>query len=66
LVHSSKSDDTLKTKLQNVNALWVQYDVVIVTPTVESGVDFNVPHFHKMFAILSSGSTSQRGLANDC
>lgn len=45
-----------------MNELWIQYDVVIVTPTVESGVDFNVPYFDKMFTILSSGSTSQRGL----
>jgi hypothetical protein len=62
LLHSSKSDDGLKEKLQDVNALWVKYDVVIITPTVEAGVDFNVEHFDQMFTILSSKSTSQRGL----
>jgi hypothetical protein len=62
LLHSSKSDDGLKEKLQDVNALWIQYDVVIITPTVEAGVDFNVDHFDQMYTILSNKSTSQRGL----
>jgi hypothetical protein len=62
LLHTSKGDDELKRKLQTVNELWVQYDCVICSPTVESGVDFNVEHFDKMYIILASGSTSQRGL----
>lgn len=62
LLHTSKCDDELKSKLQTVNELWCQYDCVIASPTVEAGVDFNVEHFDKMYVILASGSTSQRGL----
>lgn len=62
LLHTSKCDDELKRKLQTVNELWIQYDCVIASPTVEAGVDFNVEHFDKMYVVLASGSTSQRGL----
>lgn len=62
LVHSSTSDDSLKTKLQTVNEFWIDYDLVICTPSVESGVDFNVEYFDRLYVVLSSGSTHQRGL----
>lgn len=62
LVHSSKSDDNLKEELKNVNSFWTKYDLVMSTPSVESGVDFNVDHFDKLYVVLSEGSTSQRGL----
>ena len=62
LVHSSGSDDSLKTELQTVNEFWIKYDLVICTPSVESGVDFNVQYFDKLYVVLSSGSTHQRGL----
>ena len=62
LVHSSKTDDELKQKLQTVNEYWINYDCVIITPTVEAGVDFNVKHFNAQYIVLSTGSTSQRGL----
>jgi hypothetical protein len=62
LLHSSKTDDTLKEELQNVNEFWIRYDLVACSPSIEAGVDFNVEHFDKMYVILSSGSTSQRGL----
>jgi hypothetical protein len=62
LVHSSMTDDELKQKLQIVNEFWTQYDLVICSPSVESGVDFNVEYFEKMYVILSDGSTHQRGL----
>lgn len=67
LLHYSKSNDKLKQKLRTVNDLWNKYDLVIITPTVEAGVDFNVKsHFDQMYVILSTGSTSQRGLLQMC
>jgi hypothetical protein len=67
LLHYSKSHDALKTQLKNVNDLWTEYEMVIITPTVEAGVDFNVKeHFDKLYVVLSLGSTSQRGLLQMC
>jgi hypothetical protein len=67
LLHYSKSDDALKTQLKNVNDLWTEYEMVIITPTVKAGVDFNVKeHFDKLYVVLSLGSTSQRGLLQMC
>jgi hypothetical protein len=67
LLHYSKSDDSLKQQLTKVNSLWNKYDMVIITPTVEAGVDFIVTnHFDKMYVVLSTGSTSQRGLLQMC
>jgi hypothetical protein len=67
LLHYSKSDDALKTQLKNVNDLWTEYEMVIIMPTVEAGVDFNVKeHFDKLYVVLSLGSISQRGLLQMC
>lgn len=61
--HYGSGDDSLKQELQDVNSWWIQFDAVIVTPTVESGVDFNVKnYFYKQYVVLSSGSTHPRGL----
>lgn len=62
ILHYSKSDDEKKKKLIDVNVLWINYQVVIITPTVEAGVDFFTKYFDKMYIILSSKSTTQRGL----
>jgi hypothetical protein len=66
LLHSSKSDDELKIKLENVDNLWIDYQVVIITPCIEAGVSFNKSHFDRIFIILSDKSTSQRGLLQMC
>jgi hypothetical protein len=60
-IHTSKTDDSLFNDLNDVNTFWSQFDIVIYSPTIESGVDFNVEHFDKMYCILCSKSTSQRG-----
>ena len=52
------SDDRLKEKFMDVNAFWSQYKVVIYTPTIDAGVDFNIrDYFDRMYCFLSSGST---------
>ncbi|AYV85584.1 MAG: DEAD-like helicase [Satyrvirus sp.] len=62
IIHTSKTDDELKNKLVNVNELWINYQVVCYSPTIESGVDFNIKHFDKMFCIIKDGflTCSQR------
>jgi hypothetical protein len=61
-LHTSTTDDSLKAELKDVNNFWVNFDLVIASPTIEAGVDFNVEHFDRMYVVLSSGSTSPRGL----
>lgn len=55
-------DDNIKKKLLNVEKEWIKHQLVIITPCVESGVSFNVPHFYKQYAIINDKSTSPRGL----
>lgn len=61
IVHCSKSDDSQKKLLNDVNNYWI-VSVVLISPSIESGVDFNVEYFDKIYIILSNLSTSQRGL----
>ncbi len=63
VLHTNKTDDKLKNRLENVNDFWSQYQIVLYSPTIESGIDFNKKHFHKIYAIIKSGqlTTSQRG-----
>jgi len=60
ILHCSKSDDELKEKLQDVNELWAQYQLVIFTPCIESGLNFDCEHFDKIYVVLCQHSTSQR------
>lgn len=56
-----------KKELIDVNTHW-QCDLLLYSPCIEAGVDFNVIHFDSMFVFASSSSdlrhcsTSQRGL----
>lgn len=58
VIHTSKTNDQLKEKLQDVNTFWTQYDVVLFSPTIQSGVDFNVKHFDKVYGIIGDGSNT--------
>lgn len=66
IMHCSTSDDSLKRELRNVNEFWSKYQIIIYSPTVGEGVDFNVNHIDKMYVILSDKSTSPRGLLQMC
>jgi hypothetical protein len=59
ILHSSKSDDELKDKLQDVERFW-KCRLLIYTPCVQSGVSFDTDHFDQMYVILSSKSCSSR------
>jgi hypothetical protein len=59
ILHNSieKNNDILL----NVNEEWNKCDILIYSPSVESGVDFNiVNYFYKCYAVLSNLSTSYR------
>jgi hypothetical protein len=60
--YTSKTSDKEKRELCDVSNIWTKVQILIYTPCIESGVDFNIPHFYKIFCVLSSFSTSQRGL----
>lgn len=58
--YTSKTSDMDKLALKNVVEEWKQADVVIYTPTISAGVNFDLEHFDRIFGILSAGSCSQR------
>jgi len=49
LIHKETSEDEKLKKLLKVNEIWVNYDVVIYTPTVCMGVSFDPEHFDNIF-----------------
>ncbi len=62
VLHCSKSDDQNKEKLKEVNTFWKQFELVIYSPSIESGVNMDSEHFFKIYVVLSPKSTSPRGL----
>ncbi len=58
--YTSMTDDGDKLQLKNVNEIWPKYQAVLYSPTIEAGIDFNVPHFHKIYCFLASGSCCPR------
>ncbi len=61
-IHTSKTDDMLKDKLKDVNNMWIQYQLIISSPSIEAGVNFDREHIDRIYVVLSSDSTSARGL----
>jgi hypothetical protein len=59
----AKMDEKKKNEIfENVNEEWKKYDVIITTPTVESGVSFDVEnYFYKCYGVVSPRSTTVRG-----
>ncbi len=51
LIHKETSDGDKLQKLLKVNEIWVNYDIVIYTPTVCMGVSFEPEHFDNIFEI---------------
>ena len=55
------TDDEIKTEhFKNISLQWNSSDVVLYSPTIEAGVNFDLHHFDNIFGIFSTGSTSQR------
>ena len=47
-IFSYASIDSNKTQLQEVNKYWIQANVLIYSPSIESGINFNIPHFNRI------------------
>jgi hypothetical protein len=62
VLHTSKSDDKMKEGLKTVATFW-RKRLVIYSPTIEAGVDFNVTHFHRLYVYCCLRSTTPLGLA---
>jgi hypothetical protein len=60
LIYTGKTDDRNKLDLKDVNEHWSKCDVLIYSPTIESGVNFDMPYFDKIYGIVCLHSTSQR------
>lgn len=62
ILHCSKSSDCNKKELENVNEFWSGSQLLLYSPSIEAGVNFSEEHFDSMYVVLSSKSTSPRGL----
>jgi len=60
LIIYAKSDDKVKSKLEDVEELFIQYDMVIYSPTITVGVDFNIEYFDKIYGYMCLGSVCPR------
>jgi hypothetical protein len=62
IIHNSHTDDSIKEKLKNVKEYWTTCQLLVYTPSVESGVDFDIEHFDNKYVLLSQKSCSPRAL----
>jgi len=61
VMHTSKSDDRMKEGLRNVTSFW-RKRLLIYSPTIEAGVDFNIDHFDRLYVYCCLRSTTPLGL----
>lgn len=59
-IYTGGSSDLDKKDLKNVIENWALLDVLIYSPTIEAGVNFDLVHFDRCFGIVSSNCNSQR------
>jgi hypothetical protein len=62
-LYTRETDEPVKKAVKACNDVWVQYRVVIYSPTIGPGVDFSPcsgPHFDRIFAYGSNASNSAR------
>jgi hypothetical protein len=50
-------------KLENHNEEWKKADLLLYSPTIEAGVDFDVKHFDKCYGYMADNSTSARAFS---
>ncbi len=62
ICHTSEGDQNHLDNLKDVNNYWNTCDLLIYSPCVEAGVDFNREYFDNMYVILSQESCSPRAL----
>lgn len=63
ILYTSSTSDSNKKLLAQVEKIWTSHQIIIYSPAVESGVDFNVEDYiDNVYVVMCSNSTSQRGL----
>lgn len=60
MIHTAENKNI--NTLKNINDEW-KVQLLIYSPTVEAGCDFNEKHFHKCYGYLSSKSTTYRAFS---
>ena len=61
LVHNGSEKN--KQKLINYKEEWAKVDLLIYSPTIEAGVDFDFEYFDKQYGCMSDKSTSARAFS---
>ena len=59
-LHSATSGGRDKLTLKRVAEVWLQLGVLIYTPTISSGVSFDVHHCGVLFGVMCSLSCTER------
>ena len=54
--YTSMTNTTDKKDLQNVNSSWLQYNVVMYSPTITAGISFEEKHFDQVYCFFSNMS----------
>ena len=62
ILYTSTTNDKDKKLLCEVNKIWKEFNLIVYSPCIEAGVNFDIPHVDKIYVFLSAQSTSQRGL----
>lgn len=62
LIYTGNSSDKDKEDFKDVLNIWDKCNVLIYSPTCESGVNFDKKHFEKMYGIFAESTTSRQFL----
>ena len=64
LTHTAENslEDIQKVAISNVNVYWKEHDVVIISPTITNGIDFNEIHFDKVWAFVDPRGPCHRDI----
>lgn len=57
-----QTKDTVKVSAKT----WINYDIVIYSPTISAGISFDLPHFDRIFAYFDSKYTTAAEAAQMC
>lgn len=58
LLHTSQSEN----ELRNVNDEWIKYDIVMYSPSIQAGVNFDKEHFDSVYGLFCNKSN----IYDDC
>ena len=62
VLHTAKTDDSIKKELQDVDGFWTKFHLVTSSPSLGPGISYNLEHFYRVFVVLSTMSCSPRDL----